>query len=351
MIASMKPFLDVLINKKPRTPAPVWLMRQAGRYLPEYRELRSDRGSFLNLVYSPEDAMEVTLQPIRRYQMDGAILFSDILIVPHALGANLDFKKGEGPVLSPIRTKSDFEKLTREHEGKYYEKIYETCRLIRKGLEAERFDETTLIGFAGAPWTVACYMIQGHGKTTFPEAQKMLKENEHLFDEIISFITDSTITYLSGQIEAGAEAIQIFESWASLLEGNDFEEVSLKPVQKIMNALKTEYPHIPVLFFPKTENETHLSQAGQLKGLDGLSLSYEVPLSFLEKLPATLVTQGNLDPEILLAGGDVLKKAVQEIVDATRNRPHIFNLGHGVIKETPPEHVTQLLKILRENRF
>ena len=345
----MKPFLDVLINKKPRTPTPIWLMRQAGRYLPEYRELRADKGSFLNLVYAPEDAKEVTLQPIRRYQMDGAILFSDILIVPHALGADLDFKKGEGPILNHVRTKSDFEKLTREHEGKYYEKIYETCCLIRKGLEVEGFDETTLIGFAGAPWTVACYLIQGHGKTTFPEAQRLLKEDKDLFDQIISLITDSTITYLSGQIEAGAEAIQIFESWASLLGSADFKQVSLKPVQKIINALKIKYPHVPILFFPKTANEAHLLEASQLKGLDGLSLSYDVPLSFLKQLPTTLVTQGNLDPEILLAGGEALSKNVHDIIDATRDRPHIFNLGHGVIKETPPEHVAQLLKALREN--
>lgn len=343
----MKDLLKVLADKQVCQTQPVWLMRQAGRYLPEYRELRTKKGSFLNLVYSPEDACEVTMQPIRRYGMNGAILFSDILIVPHALGLSLEFKKGEGPVLDTIRNNTDFLKLDSASKEQRFQSIYQTVSLVRSRLEKENFSNTALIGFAGAPWTVACYCIQGHGKTDFPEALKIMRGQPETFQRLLDILTETTIEYLRGQVDAGAEAIKLFESWANLLTGQEFQKACVKPTIKIREALKSSHPHIPFIGFAKTDNEKDLKAYSEIPCLDCLGLSHNTGAGFIESLPQTLATQGYLDPEKLLAGGMEMEKAVEKILETTSSRPHIFNLGHGVIKETPPEHVGRLVEKLR----
>lgn len=344
----MKDILNTLVNKQVSEKSPIWLMRQAGRYLPEYRKLRKEKGSFLNLVYSPKDACEVTLQPIRRFGMDGAILFSDILIVPHALGLSLDFKKGEGPVLGTIQNKDDFSKLDNQNKQERFDLIFETVSKVKNQLRKESFSNTALIGFAGAPWTVACYMVQGHGKSDFPKAMKFMREDPETFQELIDILIDTTIEYLLGQIDAGAEIIKLFESWGNLLTKDEFENYCVKPASKIRSALKQKYPNIPFIGFAKTDTITDLKAYSKIPDLDCMALSHTVDTNFLSTLPDTLVTQGYLNPEMLLIGGEKLEIETENILNKINNRPHIFNLGHGVIKETPPEHVGQLIDLVRK---
>ncbi len=343
----MKDILNVLTNKQVCKKPPLWLMRQAGRYLPEYRKLREEKGSFLNLVYSPDDACEVTMQPIRRYGMDGAILFSDILIVPHALGLDLEFRKGEGPVLDTVRQKADFLKLHGNQKQEHFNLIYKTVSSVRDQLEKEGFSNTGLIGFAGAPWTVACYAVQGHGKSEFPKAIEFMRKDPESFQKLIDILIETTIEYLSGQIEAGAEVVKLFESWANLLTANEFENYCVKPAAKIRKALKDKYPDIPFIAFAKTDDVKDLKTYSQIPDLDCMALSPNTPPDFIKTLPVTLATQGYLNPEALLSGGEVMERQVKKILEITKNRPHIFNLGHGVIKETPPEHVAKLVEMVR----
>lgn len=341
-----KPILEVLNGKKPEK-VPFWLMRQAGRYLPEYMELRKDAGSFLNLVYDPEKAAEVTIQPLRRFGMDAAILFSDILIVPHALGQDVTFEAGEGPRLEPIASEKDFAKLDVSRIDAHCATIYETVRLCRAKMSAEGFDETALIGFCGSPWTVICYMVEGRGSKDFAKAKAWAQNDPESFGTLVDIVTRASIAYLDGQIRAGAEVIQLFESWGGLLEGDEFKRWVIAPTKKIRAHLKKFHPHVPVIGFPRGAGtlafdyarETGVNCVGLDQGID--------PEWAAQNLQTILPVQGNLEPELLLAGGDALKQGLEKIHASFQGRPWIFNLGHGVIKETPPGHVAQLRDIVR----
>jgi uroporphyrinogen decarboxylase len=332
-----KPLLSVLSGAR-RDPVPIWLMRQAGRYLPEYRQLRQDKGSFLDLVYDPDAAAEVTLQPLKRFpSLDAAILFSDILIVPFALGQNLTFVTGEGPRLSPALKDADLEKLT-AYEARL-DPIYETVRKVRAALPRGK----TLIGFAGSPWTVATYMIAGQGSKDHSETRRLAYSDQARFGAIIERIEAVTLDYLSGQIEAGAEVVQLFDSWAGSLSPAQFEQWVIAPTARIVAELRCRHPDIPVIGFPKGSGGK-LARYAKETGVSAIGLDETAdPIWAAGELPEELPVQGNLDPLALLAGGEALKAGVSRILDAFAGRPHIFNLGHGILPDTPIEHVEQLI--------
>jgi len=320
---------------------PVWLMRQAGRYLPEYRALRAERGGFLELVHDSEAAAEITLQPIRRFGFDGAILFSDILVIPHALGQDLAFLEGEGPHLSPPLVDAALSSL--EAAPERLEPIYRTVRLVRGQLEPA----TTLLGFAGSPWTVATYMIAGQGSRDQQAARLMAYRDPLALQAIVDAIVAASVDYLFGQIEAGAEAVQLFDSWAGSLAPGEFERWVIAPNAAIVDALKTRYPDVPVIGFPKGAGEKLPAYARET-GVDAVGIDETVdPLWADRELPAGMPVQGNLDPLLLLAGGGELDTAARRILDAFAGRPHVFNLGHGIDKETPIAHVERLLETAR----
>jgi uroporphyrinogen decarboxylase len=338
---SPKPLLSVLSGGNPDN-IPIWLMRQAGRYLPEYRALRAEKGGFLELVFDPDAAAEITLQPIRRFGFDGAILFSDILIVPHALGQELRFDAGEGPRLSPPLVDAALASL--ERVPARLEPIYRTVEKVAPQLPAE----TTFLGFAGSPWTVATYMIAGQGSREQAEARGFAYRDPAAFAEIVEAIADMTIDYLSGQIEAGVEAVQLFDSWAGSLAPAQFEPWVIAPTARIVAALKARHPKVPVIGFPKGAGGK-LGAYARETGIDAVGLDETVdPAWALRELPPELPIQGNLDPLALLAGGAALESAVDRILSMFRGRPHIFNLGHGIVKETPIAHVEQLLARVRQ---
>lgn len=341
-----KPILEVLNGNRTQR-VPFWLMRQAGRYLPEYRELRANAGGFLNLVYDPESAAEVTMQPLRRYGMDAAILFSDILVVPHALGQAVTFETGEGPRLDPIVSEKDFTKLNIARIDEHCAPVYETVRRTREKMSSEGFDETVLIGFCGSPWTVICYMIEGRGSKDFAKAKFWAQNDPDSFGRLVDIVTRASITYLEGQIKAGCEVIQLFESWGGLLEGEEFKRWVIKPTKKIRDALKKSYPKIPVIGFPRGAGPLAFDYARET-GVNCVGLDQAMdPAWAAQNLQSILPVQGNLEPELLLAGGDALKQGLEKIRASFQGKPWIFNLGHGVIKETPPEHVAQLRDIVR----
>ena len=320
---------------------PVWLMRQAGRYLPEYRALRAEKGGFLELVYDSEAAAEITLQPIRRFGFDGAILFSDILIVPYALGQDLSFLEGEGPRLSPRLVDAALGSL--EAVPGRLEAIYQTVRLVRQGLGPA----TTLLGFAGAPWTVATYMVAGEGSRDQHEARSLAYRDPAALRVIIEAIGALTVTYLSGQIEAGAEAVQIFDSWAGSLAPREFERWVIEPTAVIVDALHQRHPGVPVIGFPKGAGDKLAAYARET-GVDAIGLDETVdPRIAAQALPAGMPVQGNLDPLLLLAGSDRLEETALDIRRALAGRPHVFNLGHGIDRRTPIGHVERLLGVLR----
>ncbi len=346
MSEKTKPILDVLQRKKPKR-VPFWLMRQAGRYLPEYRELRAKAGGFLELVYNPDFASEITMQPIRRFGMDGAILFSDILVIPQALGQKLWFETGEGPRLEALESENDLKYLDLDGIDKTLSPIYETIKLVRQKLSDENFHETTLIGFCGSPWTVACYMVQGHGGNNFDKAIAWSKEHPESFGKLINIVTAASCLYLSGQINAGVEAVQLFESHAGLLEGAEFEKWVIEPTHKIGEYLKDFHTDIPVIGFPRNAGTAALDYALETH-VDCLGLDYDADLAWAAKeITPHMAIQGNLDPQLLLEGGKSMEDALEKIRVTLEGKPFIFNLGHGVIKETPVEHVEQLTKIVR----
>lgn len=325
-------------NIKPR---PVWLMRQAGRYLPEYRALRADKGGFLALVYDTDAAAEVTLQPIRRFGFDGAILFSDILIVPYAMGQDLAFLAGEGPRLSPRLVDATLASL--EAVPSRLSPIYATVAKVRAGLGPE----TTLLGFAGSPWTVATYMVAGEGSRDQHEARAMAYADPAAFQAIIDAIVAVTIEYLSGQIAAGAEAVQLFDSWAGSLAPAEFERWVIAPNAAITRAMHQRHPGVPVIGFPKGAGEKLPAYARET-GVDALGLDETIdPLWAAQAIPQGMPVQGNLDPLLLLAGGDELDRQARRILDTFADRPHVFNLGHGIGQFTPIPHVEQLLSAVR----
>ncbi|WP_126173307.1 uroporphyrinogen decarboxylase [Altericroceibacterium xinjiangense] len=320
---------------------PLWLMRQAGRYLPEYRELRADKGGFLELVYDCEAAAEVTLQPIRRFGFDGAILFSDILIVPYAMGQDLAFLAGEGPHLSPPLV--DHALAALQGVPQRLDPIYRTVSLVREQLGPE----TTLLGFAGSPWTVATYMIAGAGSRDHLQARTMAYRDPSAFRAIIDAIADLTVDYLDGQIRAGAEAVQLFDSWAGSLAPDEFERWVIAPNAAIIAALHERHPDVPVVGFPKGAG-AKLAAYAQETGADAIGLDETIdPLWAAATLPENLPVQGNLDPLLLLAGGETLEGRARTILDAFAGRPHVFNLGHGIHKDTPIAHVERLVETVR----
>jgi uroporphyrinogen decarboxylase len=339
-----KPLLSVL-NGEVREPVPMWMMRQAGRYLPEYRQLREEKGSFLELVYDPDAAAEITLQPLKRFpKLDAAILFSDILIVPFAIGQNLTLVSSEGPRLTPPLIDTALEKLT-SYPARL-DPIYETVRKVKEGLPKDK----TLIGFAGSPWTVATYMVAGQGSRDQTETRRLAYADPSRFRAIVERIQELTLTYLAGQIEAGVDAVQLFDSWAGSLSPAQFGEWVIEPTGRIVAALRERYPHIPVIGFPKGAGGKLAAYARET-GLAAIGLDETVDVLWAAKeLPEDLIVQGNLDPLALIAGGGPLKNAVQRILDAFAGRPHIFNLGHGILQDTPIEHVEQLIALVKGDK-
>ncbi len=334
------PLLETL-NGQIHDIAPVWLMRQAGRYLPEYRELRAEKGGFLELVYDSEAATEVTVQPIRRFGFDGAILFSDILIVPHAMGQGLAFMAGEGPKLSPTLLEAKLDDFTSAHER--FDPVYETVRRTRVQIS----DDVTMLGFAGSPWTVATYMIAGEGSKDQGPARLLAYRDPARLEAICEAIITVTIEYLRGQIDAGAEAIQLFDSWAGSLAPDEFERWVIAPNAKITAAIKQSHPDVPVIGFPKGAG-AKLPAYARETGVDAVGLDESLDPAWANSvLPEGMPVQGNLDPLLVEAGGPALPVRVKEVLEAFEGRPHVFNLGHGIGQFTPIEHVEQLLKAVR----
>jgi uroporphyrinogen decarboxylase len=335
-----KPLIAVLKGERQNVP-PIWLMRQAGRYLPEYRALRASKGGFLDLCYDPDAAAEVTLQPIKRFGFDGSILFSDILVIPHALGQDLWFEEGEGPRLAPTLDQSPLESLVEARQRLF--PIYETVRRVAAALPPQ----TSFLGFAGSPWTVATYMVAGRGSKDQATARRMAYGKSEMFARLINKITAITIDYLCGQIEAGVHAVQLFDSWAGSLSPAQFERWVIAPNAAIVAGVKARHPHIPIIGFPKGAGGK-LTAYAMGTGVDGLGLDETVdPVWANAVLPKGLPVQGNLDPLALIAGGDTLKSAIDYILKAFADRPHIFNLGHGILPDTPIDHVEALLMRIR----
>lgn len=338
-----KTLLRALSGETLPTP-PVWLMRQAGRYLPEYRATRAQAGDFLSLCYTPDLAAEVTLQPIRRYGFDAAILFADILLIPDALGADLWFVTGEGPRLSTITGPDGLKPLKGKDDiHDHLAPVYETVKILSQELPKE----TTLIGFAGAPWTVATYMIAGRGTPDQAPAHKLRQEDPATFDALINLLTDATIEYLSKQVEAGAEVVKIFDSWAGSLKGEAFDRYALAPAKKITQEMKQRFPGLPVIAFPREAGDKYIGFAKAV-GADCLALDTSVDATWAaQHLQKDGCVQGNLDPKLMITGGDALRQEARRILDALKNGPHIFNLGHGITPEADPENVHVLLEEIR----
>ncbi len=336
-----KKLLNVLKGYQ-ENPLPIWLMRQAGRYLPEYRELRSDKGGFLELVHDSKAAAEVTLQPIERYGFDGAILFSDILVIPHALGQYLWFVAGEGPRLAPKLSEAKLEDL--KPDLSRLDDIYETVRLVKAQLP----DDVTFMGFAGSPWTIATYMVNGQGSRDQNETRRYAYNNPEKFQKLINTIINITIDYLCTQIESGVDALQLFDSWAGSLSPAQFDEWVIEPNKAIIAGVKKRHPKIPIIGFPKGAGGKLIAYAQQV-GADAIGIDETVdPFWAHENLPANMPVQGNLDPLALVTGGDPLSQSVENIKKAFKNRPHIFNLGHGIVPDTPLAHVEKLITLIRE---
>jgi len=338
-----KPQIPVLLKalrgwKTERTP--IWLMRQAGRYLPEYRDLRAKAGGFLDLCFNPEWAAEVTLQPLARFDLDAAIIFSDILVVPLALGQDLSFMEGEGPQLPPLQSPAEWESLSDRNFREKLAPVYAALKLTRKKLPRDK----ALIGFTGAPWTLACYMLQGYGDGKFQVAQDIAAKYPQEFQALLGRLAEAVAIHLIYQLEAGADAVQIFDSWAGLRQGDDFKNHVIAPTKKIVEIVRRKYPQAPIIGFPRGSSD--ITAYARDTGISCLGLDQHTNFS---KAPTNICVQGNLDPEILLAGGMALDRAVDKIMVEAKDRPFIFNLGHGVIKETPPAHVEQLIKAVRRH--
>ncbi|GGA90596.1 uroporphyrinogen decarboxylase [Brucella endophytica] len=322
-------------------PPPIWMMRQAGRYLPEYRETRKQTGSFLDLCYSPDLAVEVTLQPIRRFGFDAAILFSDILVVPHALGRDLRFEEGRGPLMSPIGA-DEIARLETDGVAERLEPVYETVRRLR----AELPQETTLLGFCGAPWTVATYMIAGHGTPDQAPARLFAYRHPEAFRKLLDDLADVSADYLIRQIDAGADAVQIFDSWSGVLDERCFEEFCVKPVARIVGQVRAVHPDALIIGFPKGAGALYASYR-EKTAVNALGLDWTVPLSFAAGLQGQGAVQGNLDPLRLVAGGAALDEGVDEILEKLGNGPLVFNLGHGITPEAPVSHVERMIERVR----
>lgn len=340
MTAVRRKILDVM-NGATVTPPPIWLMRQAGRYLPEYRETRKQAGSFLQLCYSPELATEVTLQPIRRYGFDAAILFSDILVIPDALNRNVRFVEGEGPRMDPI-DEAGISALDGQNVLSHLKPVMEAVSSIRRSLP----EETTLLGFCGAPWTVATYMIAGRGTPDQAPARLFGYRHRQAFEHLLAFLAEVSADYLVAQIDAGADAVQIFDSWAGVLGEAEFEEFAIKPVARMIASVKARRPQAKIIAFAKGAG-MNLKHYRQKTGADMIGLDWSVPLSFAADLQKDGPVQGNLDPMRVVAGGRALEDGIDAILQALGHGPLVFNLGHGITPEANPDHVTQLIGRVR----
>lgn len=336
-----KPLLTVLEGAEVKCP-PVWLMRQAGRYLPEYREVRSRAGGFLDLCYSPALAAEVTLQPITRFGFDAAIIFSDILVVPHALGQGVRFEEGHGPVLDAIRDRQGLSGLSREGVTERLAPVYEAISTVASRLPSA----TALIGFCGAPWTLASYMIEGGSSRDFLEVKRWAYGDPDAFAQLIDLLTDACAEHLGRQIDAGAEVVQIFDSWAGVLSSREFERWCVAPMQAIVARLGDSHPGVPVIGFPRGAGLGYEAY-GLRTGVTAVGLDTTVPLPWAVEAVDAIV-QGNLDPALLVVGGDPLRAEISRIRQVVGDKPFIFNLGHGVVPQTPPENVALLVEWLRQ---
>ena len=320
-------------------------MRQAGRYLPEYREIRRQASGFLELCYTPELAVEVTMQPIRRFGFDAAILFSDILVVPDALGCDVNFVEGEGPKLRTIRDEASIAALNAGSLHQHLAPVYETLRRLREKLPAE----TALIGFAGAPWTVTSYMVEGGGSKEFQETRTFARRDPEAFAALIDLVTEATADYLKAQVEAGAEALQLFDSWAGVLPPDQFHRWCERPIEKIVRTVKAAHPDIPIIAFPRGAGVLYQHFAERIP-VDGISLDTTVPIDWARNALRKVCLQGNLDPIALLSGGEDMLNNAAHLLKTMAGRPFIFNLGHGVLPSTNPDTVKRLVDFVRSYR-
>lgn len=334
-----KPLLATVLGQRQNRP-PVWIMRQAGRYLPEYRETRSKAKTFLDVCYTPDLAVEVTLQPLRRFDLDAAILFSDILVIPDALGQSVRFEQGEGPILEPVSVET-IGRLGRETDPlTHLAPVLETVRRLRAAIAPEQ----TLIGFCGSPWTVATYMIGGRGSSDQAAARLFALRHPDAFAALIDVLVETSINYLVAQFEAGADVVQLFESWALNLDDAAFASQVIVPNRRIVEGVRARIPHAPIIGFPRGA-AGNLAHYAAETGVNALGLDYATPLDFAAKhLPGGLPVQGNLDPLRLVAGGAQLDARIDAIIAGFSHRPHIFNLGHGIVPETPIAHVEHLVE-------
>lgn len=330
-----------VLDGKTLTPPPIWLMRQAGRYLPEYRKTRAEAGSFLDLCYNPELAVEVTLQPIRRYGFDAAILFSDILVIPDALKRNVRFVQGEGPQMDPIDV-AGIDGLVTGNVLAHLAPVIETVRRLRLELPAE----TTLLGFCGAPWTVATYMIAGHGTPDQAPARLFAYRHREAFERLLALLAEISAEYLIAQIDAGADAVQIFDSWAGVLGEDEFEAFAARPVARMIEIVRRERPGTKIIAFAKGAGMNLKNYRSRTKA-DAIGLDWSVPLEFAVELQKEGPVQGNLDPMRMVAGGEALRHGVDRILQKLGNGPLIFNLGHGITPEAEPANVTALVDQVR----
>jgi uroporphyrinogen decarboxylase len=341
-ISSVKPFIEVLSGRRQPVP-PIWMMRQAGRYLPEYRELRAKAGGFLDLCFTPEYAAEVTLQPIRRFNFDAAIIFSDILVVPYALGRAVWFEAGEGPRLEPLDTPDKVATLASAADFNKLEPVYAALRRVRSELDSH----IALIGFCGAPWTVATYMVAGHGTPDQAPARMMAYRHPEAFARIIDTLVANSIQYLLDQLKAGADAVQIFDTWAGVLPPREFERWSIEPARRIVEGVRKVVPDAKIIGFPRGAGALLPAYVGATS-VDAVSIDWAAEPSFVrEKVQNRVAIQGNLDPLVLIAGGAALDRAVDDVLANYAGGRLIFNLGHGIQQETPIAHVEQMLKRVR----
>jgi uroporphyrinogen decarboxylase len=341
-----KPIIIETLDQEIAAKVPVWLMRQAGRYLPEYRELRSRVPSFMEFCGNPKLCVEATLQPIRRFGFDAAIIFSDILVIPHALGQSVSFETGSGPRLKPLDPANDLSELAEEIELDKINATFESIEAVRSALD----NKISLIGFCGAPWTVASYMIAGKGTPDQAPARLFAYCYPKIFQRLINLLVDSSVKYLAGQIDAGADVIQIFDSWAGVLPDSEFERWCFKPVIEIVSKIKERFPETRIIVFSKGGG-VRLEKFASVTGIDCLGIDTSVHLPWArEKLQGNVCIQGNLDPIALLAGGYRLDESIESILDALGSGPFIFNLGHGILPGTPIAHVDRLVKLVRAHR-
>jgi len=335
--------MTVLQNtfKRKNNNIPIWFMRQAGRYLPEYMEIRKESSDFLELCYDSEKAKKVTLQPIDRFDFDAAIIFSDILVLPHALGWKVAFKKGEGPILQKFETDKDLLYINNDFDKKI-NCIYDTVNKVRLSLDKNK----SLIGFAGSPWTVASYMLEGKGKQDFSVSKNFLYNNKKLALQLIDIITEKTIEYLLGQINAGVDIIQLFDSWAGVLSGEEYEDFVIKPTKKIVSLVKRKYPSLPIIGFPRGSGYLYQEYIDQTD-IDAIGVDQFVPINTMKKWQENIIVQGNFDPVLLLGKKEIIEKKANDILTCLDSKNFIFNLGHGILPNTPIENVQFLVNYVR----